>query len=558
MTLAVHRIRPFRLEAVLFDFDGTLTAPGAIDFSAIRTALACPPGTPILEYIDTLESVQRRAELLEILDAFEIEAAASSLPNPGAEEAVRSARAKGVRVAVLSRNSRRSIARALENFPTLVEADFDLIVSRDDPPQVKPDPESVRYAARRLGISVENLLVVGDYLFDVQAGEAAGAFTCLLLNGQGAQGSAGGIPEHWQVSPDFVMNGLDDLEQVLRLGTAPPPGKLPNDLLELYLKDLVRDRREVLIPPGVGEDFAAVAFSGADVLLLKSDPITFTTQSPAGYAVTVNANDLATSGGRARWLLATWLFPPGKTAAQILTSMHELAEVCAQLDIAVVGGHTEITDAVTRPVVSCTLVGTVERPALLSKRDIAEGDVLLMTKGLAIEGTSIIARELGAELERLGMPASEVARAAALVEGLSVLPEARVALEVGGVAGLHDVTEGGVATALEELSHASGRKLEVELDKIPILAETMRVCDLLELHPLGLIGSGSLLIAVRASHAAGLLEALAAAGIAATAVGRARGEGYGVHALQGGLEAPFPRFETDEIARLFSSRRAGA
>jgi hydrogenase maturation factor len=150
------------------------------------------------------------------------------------------------------------------------------------------------------------------------------------------------------------------------------------------------------------------------------------------------------------------------------------------------------------------------------------------------------------------MSAGEVDTAAAFLDRIGVLREAALAVEHGGVAALHDVTEGGLATAVEELSEAGEQRIRVEMDAIPVYQETRRICGLLGLDPLGLIGSGSLLIAVRGERAASLLAALQAAGIQATDIGLVLGPGRGVEATRGGVAAPWPRFATDELARLFA------
>jgi HAD superfamily hydrolase (TIGR01549 family) len=550
-------LRPFRVEAVLFDFDGTLTEPGAIDFAAIRAALGVHEGQPILEFIAGLDDSLRREELLQILDGFETEAAAGSRPYGDAAAAVGAARALGLKVGILSRNSRRSIERALDNFDHLSMEDFDVVISREAPVEPKPHPDSVLYAARELGVPVERVLLVGDYLYDVQAGEAAGALTALLLPADPGRPEASPVvPEHWGVRPDFVIAKLSELEGVLRLGVSLPLGKLPNDLLAGYLASLSRRDPALLTPPAVGEDVAAVSVQGEALLVLKSDPITFASDRLARYALLINANDLATAGARPRWLLATWLFPPGSSASEVLACLFELAEMCEELGVTLGGGHTEITDSVTRPVFSGSLVGTAQNDALLGKANLSQGDRLLLTKAVAVEGTSVIAREFRRELLAAGLSSEAIEGAASFLDKLSILPEASLAADHGGVTAMHDVTEGGLATAVEELSQAGGQRIRVDLDAIPVYEETRRICRVFGLEPLGLIGSGSLLIAVRPERAGSLLVRLDEAGIPATEIGHVMEEGTGVEAVRRGAAAPWPRFATDELARLFARASA--
>jgi hydrogenase expression/formation protein HypE len=563
--------RPFRLQAVLFDFDGTLTEPGAIDFEAIRMAIGCPSGTPILEFIAVQSDAARKAELYSILEGIELVAASVSRPNVGAVQAVRGLKSRGVPVAVISRNGLASIERALENFADLGPDDFDVIVSHDVPLAPKPTPDTVFWAADRLGVDPSGCLVVGDYGFDVRAGKAAGAVTVLVRNHSSpAEGVAGDSFADWARDADFVIDDLTQLDEVVRLGLPLPTGKFPNDLLGRFLADLIPEDPALFVRPRVGEDVAVVDLSAAGLpgaagpagtvpdlglLVLKSDPITFATDSPGRYAVLVNANDVATSGATPRWLLATCLFPANSTPSEILATLTELRDACSDWGITLCGGHTEITDAVTHAVVVGALVGTVARDGLIDKHAMREGDRVLLTKRLAVEGTALIARELGPRLLDLGMTAEEIERCRAFLSRVSILPEARVAAASGVVAALHDVTEGGLATALEEFGLAGGHRIRADLDRIPVFPETRRVCQLLGIDPLGLIGSGSLLIACRPGGAASLIAQLTAEGIEATIIGEvlepAPPGGAIVEGMCAGAPAEWPRFAVDEVARLF-------
>ncbi len=335
-----------------------------------------------------------------------------------------------------------------------------------------------------------------------------------------------------------------------------PAGKLPNQLLDRFLKTLDCTDPSVLVGPRVGEDVAAVSLSGEDTLVLKSDPITFATDAVGYYAMVVNANDLATCGAKPRWMLATLLFPPGTSPGRVRQVMVELHQAASQFGVSLCGGHTEITDAVTRPVVVGQLAGTVSRSRLIDKRQMRAGDRVLITKGVAVEGTALIAREFAPRLLELGLRRKEVEQCRGFLTdpGISILREAEIAAGCKEVRALHDVTEGGVATAVGELGAAGGRRLRVYPGRIPIFGPTARICKLLDLNPLGLIGSGSLLIACGPEACGDICDALRDAGIPVAAIGEVLEEGSGVEALEreDGRPAAWPAFETDEIARLYS------
>ncbi|MCZ7664717.1 MAG: HAD family hydrolase [Thermoleophilia bacterium] len=236
------RATPYRIDAVIFDFDGTLTRPGALDFEAIRRAIGCPPGEPILEFLAGLPPEARRDGQAR-LDAFEAEAAAASQPNDGAEGTVHRLRAAGVRVGVISRNSLASIKRSLRNFAGLSLADFEVVVSRDTPASPKPAPDGLHLAAELLGLDISHVLMVGDHAHDMAAGAAAGALTALLVP-QGAESAGDG--------PDFLVRTLAEVEEIVSLGRPLPQGKLPKDLLEVYLSGLEFRDPSVLVAAGVG------------------------------------------------------------------------------------------------------------------------------------------------------------------------------------------------------------------------------------------------------------------------------------------------------------------
>jgi len=165
---------------VFFDFDGTLTLPGALDFHAIRADMGCPADQAILEYIDTLQDPVERKEAMSHLQTHEIAAANDAAPNEGAVEIIRWLDKRQLPVGIITRNSRASVDRALENFPEDVSATFAMIITRDDKVAPKPSGEGLAWAAKTLRVAAGQILMVGDYIFDVQAGREAGCRTVLL------------------------------------------------------------------------------------------------------------------------------------------------------------------------------------------------------------------------------------------------------------------------------------------------------------------------------------------------------------------------------------------
>jgi hydrogenase maturation factor len=331
-----------------------------------------------------------------------------------------------------------------------------------------------------------------------------------------------------------------------------PVGKLPADFLADLLSKYARPDARLIVGARVGED-AAVIDMGDRYLVAKTDPITFATDEIGWYAVNVNANDVACAGAAPRWFLATLLLPAGKTDAGLVDRIFEqMARACAQLDVTLAGGHTEITYGLDRPVVVGHMLGEVAPDRFVATAGVRVGDDILLTKGIAVEGTAIIAREKAGEL-REAFDAAYVRRCQGFLHdpGISVVRDAQVAREAGRVHAMHDPTEGGLATGLWEMAQAAQVGLEIEEAAIPVLPETAALCRRFGLNPLGLIASGSLLIACPQAESQPILASLRAAGIQAARLGRAVQPGRGCTLLGPEGGRPLPAFARDEIARLF-------
>ena len=337
-----------------------------------------------------------------------------------------------------------------------------------------------------------------------------------------------------------------------------PLGSLPVGKLELeYLAELLsrysHPTDRVLSGAGIGEDATVIDF-GDRYLVAKTDPITFATDEIGWYAVHVNANDIATTGADPKWFLVTLLLPEGRTDRDLVeTIFGQVAEACGQIGVSLCGGHTEVTYGLDRPIVVGQMLGEVARDRLVTSGGAQVGDLVLVTKGVAIEGTAIIARERASELATQYSPEFlNRCRSFLRDPGISVLPEARIAVSTARIHSMHDPTEGGLATGLWELARASGVGLCIHRSAVPVLPETAALCARYSLNPLGVIASGSLVIAVAPGDAEPLIAALASGGITATVIGQVVPAQEGLTLVEDGQAQRLPRFEPDEIARLFS------
>jgi hydrogenase maturation factor len=330
-----------------------------------------------------------------------------------------------------------------------------------------------------------------------------------------------------------------------------PLGKLKPHLLRDFLsRHGVSDPR-VLVGPQVGEDAAAVDI-GDRYLLLASDPITFTPERIGWYAVQVNANDIAAMGGRPLYFLSTVLLPEQYATPQSAERIFaDVAEACRELGCVPVGGHTEITYGIDRPILAGTMVGEVERDRLITSSGARPGDMLILSQGIAVEATAILAREKADEVaSALGTDFQE--RAARFLEdpGLSIVPASRAACAAGGIHALHDPTEGGIANALWELAEASEVGLVVVETEIPRYWESVQLAELFGINLLGVIASGALLVAAEEKETPEVLASLSQAGIESTVIGRVVEQGQGVKLRRGEQTIDLPRFEADELTRV--------
>lgn len=331
-----------------------------------------------------------------------------------------------------------------------------------------------------------------------------------------------------------------------------PLGKLPPEFLaHMLARAPIKDPR-VLYGPGIGLDCAVIDL-GERVLVFKSDPITFATEDIGWYAVQVNANDVATTGAAPRWMLATLLLPENATTqANVETIFDQLYHAAGALGISVVGGHTEVTYDLRRPVLLGTLIGEVDRERLIVPANAQPGNHLLLTKGVPIEGAALLAREFPGRLAGVLQPEElEAARQYLYQPGISVVRDAQTAAAAGRVRAMHDPTEGGLAGALWELSDASGRRLVVDPGAVPVPEIAGRICAAFGLDPLATIASGALLIAAEGPDSPAIRAALEAEGIACAEIGCVEEGEAGVFTTGG---AALPRPARDEIARVFEEK----
>jgi hydrogenase maturation factor len=342
------------------------------------------------------------------------------------------------------------------------------------------------------------------------------------------------------------------------MNTPYPVGKLPVEDLERILSRyaLPSDPR-LLVGPGIGQDAAVISF-GSNVLVIKTDPITFATERIGWYAVNINANDIAAMGATPRWFMATLLLPEGTTTPALVDRIFAgLSEACDDLRITLCGGHTEITYGLTRPLIVGHMLGEAPADGFVSAAGARTGDAVILTKGIAIEGTALIALEKGDLLrDEYSEAFLNTCRGYLTSPGLSVVRDARIAMETGGVHAMHDPTEGGLATGLREIGMAARVGLLIEAGQVPVLPETRLLCQRFGLDPLGIIASGALVITADPAMTPRIISRLSDAGIAATAIGTVQPSEFGLKMRHEGTIVDLPTFNRDEIGKIFEETSA--
>jgi len=332
-----------------------------------------------------------------------------------------------------------------------------------------------------------------------------------------------------------------------------PTGKLSPELLESLIQRCAGVDPRLVTGPRIGEDVAVIDM-GSRYMVIKTDPITFATDEIGWYAVNVNANDVATSGATPLWMLATVLLPEGRTTHDLVhTIFDQLHSACDQLGITLVGGHTEVTWGLDRPIVIGVMIGEVSKERLITTGAARPGDRVLQVQGIPIEATAIIAHERYSDLRAKGYDEGFLTRARNYLHdpGISIVSVARVATACSGVHAMHDPTEGGLATGLHELAYASHTGVRLYVDRVPVLPEGARLCDEYGLDPLGAIASGALIVAVDPSQSDALMERYAQEGVICSHIADLLEPDGGCTMVRKGVVEALPRYDTDEITKVF-------
>lgn len=294
-------------------------------------------------------------------------------------------------------------------------------------------------------------------------------------------------------------------------------GKLPNHVLkEIVFDNIKYKRKEIIQGAAIGEDNAIIDF-GEEVCIISTDPITGATKDIGRLAIYISSNDVASSGAEPIGALLTILAPPSTTEEDIELMMNEAGEAAKELKIEIMGGHTEITHAVNRVVISTTIIGKQKKKNIIDSRNVKVGNKVLITKHAGIEGTSILAKELEEFLE-YKIEKGKIIEAQNMGKMISVIKEGIICGEIG-VNYMHDITEGGILGAVWEGAIAVEKGIKIYENLIPIKEVTKEISSILDIDPYRLISSGSMLIIAEEEKVSIIEEELKREGIEVTTIG---------------------------------------
>lgn len=322
-------------------------------------------------------------------------------------------------------------------------------------------------------------------------------------------------------------------------------GKIPNDILKRIILDKIKCRRsEVLVRPNIGEDCCALDF-GENICVLSSDPITGAANEVGRLAVHVSCNDIASSGVEPIGIIATVLAPPSAEIDDIDIVMKQMTETAADLNVDIIGGHTEITSAVNRFVIITTGIGRAEKGKMITTSGAEPGDVIIMTKHAGLEGTAILAHDKEEELSRI-FGEELIKQAKSFMKDISVVREGVAAGEAGATA-MHDATEGGILGALWEVAEASGTGLIVNKDDIPVDYTTKKICEYYNIDALKLISSGCMIITCK--NADIMLDKLSKCGVQASVIGKITADKLKIIKING-IDEELQQPGSDELYKI--------
>ena len=542
-----------QIKGLIFDFDGTLFIT-SIDFGIIRKKILTlanqlrlkipQKSMPVLELIEEIKKANRRKKEIEIfvkkakeiIEEEEEKCIKKAKPVAGAVNLLKVLKENGMKIGIITRNCSKVVIPLLKKY----NIPYDALLTRDDVKKVKPHPFHIKEMIKKLSLKNYQVIVVGDHLFDIKAANCIGVKSIGVLTG--------GRREFGKENPTFVfgdINGIKYLFGFERLKA----GKIPNFLLSYLLKEYTILNKNVVVGPGVGIDCAFFR-EREEIIAVKTDPITLVGKDVGFYLVNINVNDLVVMGAIPRYLLTTLIFPQGIKFPEIEEIFSQINNECRKFNIKWIGGHTEISEGVNKPVCCGTLLGIPVRKDIKAGK-IRKGDSLILIKEVGIEGASIIVREKGKELKKFFSERFLRKVADSIYNpGISIYHEAISLWKNFNICGMHDPTEGGISTGIYELSERYRVGFLIYSEKIKFFPPLKKLLKYFNISPYGIISSGCILAIAPFEEAMRIKRFFERKKVSCEIIGKVVDKKEGVKIIEKGKIKELPVFTTDEITKI--------
>ncbi|HOV21598.1 MAG TPA: HAD-IA family hydrolase [bacterium] len=542
-----------KINGVVFDFDGTIIH-SFIDFGNMKRRIIelCikynlkPPSKnlPALELIKEVQKNNKenknitefKRESEKIIIEEEIKGMKNAVPYKDILTLIKKLKTKGIKIGIITRNCRKATEIVVKKF----SIPYDVFLTRDDVEKVKPSPYHLEKAIEKLGVKKENTIIVGDHYFDILCGRKAGILTCGIVRD-------GKFEYFGKEMPDITFESGKEIEYLCGIRKF-QKGKLPLSLLEYLLTRYTYKGKDIIKSSGIGVD-ASIFKIKNNTIYAKTDPIILVGKDIGTYLININSNDISVAGGNPDYFLSTIIFPQNISFLEIEDIFSQISNECKKHKIKWIGGHTEITPNVKSIISIGFMLGT---PIKKQKNEkIKKGDIVFILKEVGIEGASIIVREKYDYLKKIfSEKYLEKVKNSIKNPGIGISEECKFLWENFKIKLMHDPTEGGISTALYELSSVSGHKIIVLFEKIPFYPPACKLCKIFNLNVTGIISSGCIIGITERKEVEKMKKVFKKRKIKFEIIGEIGEKGSGVFIKKKERFIPFPKFEKDEITLL--------
>lgn len=329
--------------------------------------------------------------------------------------------------------------------------------------------------------------------------------------------------------------------------------KLRHEALKRLISKVWGEDPSVLVPPKPGEDAAVLDLGGGNVLVVHPDPITGAVKYLGRLAVYVPTNDIAVEGGYPRYVTMTLILPEEAGEETALRVAEDSGKAAEELGISIVGGHTEFSDSVTRPLAVVTAIGFSDTAHITPTSAAMPGDLIIMGKSAAMEAAAIIATDFRERLEEAGVAKEVIEEAAGLIEKISLVREAWALASRRLVRAMHDPTEGGLLGGIAEMADASGLSAIIDASSVIVSDVVKEVLGAVGVDPLRSLSSGTLVAAAPREKVGEALAVLESMGVEASIIGEFTWRRNWLVKVVGGEEVTYidEPFVEDEVMALW-------